>query len=239
MNRLQNTNPRRLIIFAVLLMILSGILFFWMRDLVREMVVYPVSYLIFVIGIFIDSTPQIFFWFAGLLLSFWIAYRSLNRKRKIEDIPNVRPVRDQGLVSKGRMTFWAVKVNILEQYRGGYFMGGLHHSLARLLMDLLAHRYRLTVPQVEERVRSGELALPEDVQEYLRYSITRQDIGTGRIRRLWEVILAVIRDRLKWKFLQEKDEGPAAQAMRRIDKVILYMEEELEVSHEQPSQSSR
>jgi hypothetical protein len=240
MKELRAVNPRRLAIAAVILLILSGVLFYFMRDIVREMIVYPLSYLFYVGGVLLDVTPQVFCWFSVLLLSLWIAFRSLNPKRKAEPIATtIRPESDAHAGIRGRMNFWAVKVNILEQYKGGYFMGGFHHSMGRLVIEVLAHRYRLTTMQVEERIRAGTLELPEDVQEYMRYSLGRQEIGLGRVRRVWERLLAALRERLHWQILEEKAEGPAMQAMRRLDIVIHYMEEELEVSHEYPGESSR
>lgn len=240
MKQLQAANPRRLIIALIVLMVLSGVLFYFMRDIVREVVVYPLSYLIYLIRILLDVTPQMFCWGSVLLISAWIAFRSLNPKRKIEQLPpRIVPESEAGGTGTGRVTTWAVKVNILEQYHGGYFMSSFHFSMGRLLMELLAHRYRLTPGEVEERVRAGTIDLPEDVEEYLRYSLSRPEMSGSPMRRLWQRFIFSLYRRFHWSFLEEKDASPGNQAMRRLDKVILYMEEELEVSHEHPGQSSR
>jgi hypothetical protein len=239
MEHLRNTNPRRLIFFAVLLLLLSTALFFWMRPVVNELFVLPISYVFYLAGIFISITPQMFFWLALLLITFWIAFRSLNRKPRLDDLSkaySARAVEDTP-TSGGRLTFWTVKVNVLKEYRSSYFIGGFHQALARLVLDMLAHRYRLTMPQVEARVRARDLELPEDVQEYLLFCLSRPEISNvGRLQRLWQELLDAVFQRLHLPAPQMNAQSPAARAFARVARVIQYMEDELEVSHEHPSQ---
>ncbi len=178
MKRLRSSKPRRLIIFGVTLAVLTFALFFWMREIVHEVVVLPLSYLFFLGGIVVDTTPQVFFWFAMVSIAIYIAYRSLNKRQKPGELVLHRiPVDDQPKESAGRLSFWATKVNILRQHRGSYFLGGFHLTFGRLVIDLISHRYHLTPGQVEERVRDGSLDLPDEVKEYLMYSLSRQQIS--------------------------------------------------------------
>jgi HAMP domain-containing protein len=239
MDRIRSTNPRRLILFTVLLLVLSIALFYWMRQVVNEVFVIPISYLIYLGGIFVIITPQIFFWLAILLLTFWIAFRSLNRKQKLEDLGREyhSKVVDDTPYNPGRLRFWAVKVNVLQEYRSSYFIGGFHQSLSRLVIELLAHRHRLTITQVEDRVRAAEIDLPAEIQEYLQFCLGRQEINPmTRLERLWQDVVNRI---AAWLHLPPpllNEQTPAARAYRLVDRVIEFMEDELEVSHEHPSQ---
>lgn len=240
MKRLRSLKPQRLVLFGVLLAILTFTLFFWMREVVHEVVVLPLSYLIYLGGIVVDTTPQVFFWFAMVSIAIYIAYRSLNKRQKPGDLALRRmPVDDQPKEISGRLSFWATKVNILRQHRGSYFLGGFHLTFGRMVMDLISHRYHLTPAQVEDRVRDGSLELPDEVKEYLLFSLSRQQMSGGRFRRLWEEFITVITRWLHWPVAAKIEESSADRAFKQIDRVIQFMEDDLEVSHEHPSQSSR
>lgn len=241
MNQIRSINLRRVIVVLAVLLLVSIVVIFWMREVVREVLVLPISYLLFVAGIFIDSTPQVFFWVSILLTTFWIAYRSMSSKRR-KPPPLIRPVADNSSGRQpfsGRVSSWAAKVRQMRKYNSSYYRGTFHQSLARLLVELLAHRYRLTPLQAEERLRNGVLDVPAEVRAYFLSSMGRPEpIRIGFFARLRKMLNDTWRDWLNHRFeaspLEKKDKRSQTEA--QIERIILYMEEELEVAHDHPSQ---
>lgn len=236
LKRLRTSNPRRLTITAILLSILVIALALWTRQLIYEVFVLPISYIFYVAGIIIDTTPQIFFWLAALVLSFWVAYRSL-RARPAVPPPIAAGQLREGPSSTGRLLYWLSKVNLLRHYRSSYYQGSFHQALGRLLVEMLAHRQRLTSTEVEESIRRDEIDLPPDVREYARYCFVRtSSTQTYFFRQVWEDVLEFFRIRLRLTSPSLNSNTPSARAGRLVDSVIHYMENELEVPHEHHSQ---
>lgn len=231
--RVKMTNPRRLAAFGVVAAVLVLLLAFWMRQVVYEVFVVPISYIFFVVGVLVDATPQIFFWLGSTALAFWIAYRAMNsgRRRAAFPLPTSGGALSDAPASTGRMVYWAVKVNMLQRYRSNYYQGGFHQALGRLLVETLAHRYRMTISEVEHRLRNDELDLPEEVREYARYVFHRpESTGISVMRQTWEDILEFLRIQLGIKNLNTNT--PSARASRLVEPVIRYLQDELEVPHE-------
>lgn len=243
MNSEPTINPRRLILILVFLLVVSGAVLFWLRDIVREVVVLPISYLLFVLGIVIDTAPQIFFWLAAIIIAFWIAFRSISTRHRAVSSSIIAPIlSDTGDRNPygGRVAFWANRVNHMHRYRSQYYLSTFHQSLARLLIELLAHRYRLTILQAEERLRIGLLDVPSDIREYVLSSLSRRDFTRQNpLTRLWKSILETVRGRFfrHTKFSGQLEENkPETQLESQIARIIHYMEEELQVTHDHPSQ---
>lgn len=242
MNREPSINHRRLITILVVLMLISGAVFVWLRDIVREVVVIPVSYLLFVAGIVVDTAPQLFFWLVVILIAFWIAYRSMSTRRRAAPTMNVPILRDMGDKAPygGRVAFWSTKVNHMRRYRSVYYQSTFHVSLARLLIELLAYRYRLTMLETEERLRGDLLDVPEEVRAYVLSSLSRREITHQKFfRRLWRMILETVQRWMPGRSetsVNLADNQPESPAEAQLVRIIHYMEEELEVPHDHPSQ---
>ncbi len=181
---------RRFVIFAVVFILISIIMLFWARDVIREVVVLPLSYLFYLAGIIIDYTPQIFFWIVLLLIGLRIAYLSISRKKTKDEAELAlyrRPIGDSPVTS-GRVWFWLNKVHLYRSGRGAYYSNTFHQALSQTLFQLLAYRYHTTVPQVTESVKDGTLALPQDIREYalecLMYN-ERAKVGFWNLTREW------------------------------------------------------
>lgn len=241
MSKGSSVNLRRLILILVLLLLVSVLLFFWLRDVIREVIVLPISYLLFVTGIIVDTAPQLFFWLAILLIAFWIAYRSLSTRRRAV-LPPAAPVLSDTFDRNpygGRVAFWSSKVNQMRTYRSDYYRSTFHYSLARLLIELLAHRYRLTMLETEERLRSGMLEVPAEIREYVLSSLSRRDIKHENfLSRFRKSIIEKIRRLFSFRsesFWKHAEISSDNQAEAQIARIIRYMEEELEVTHDHSS----
>jgi hypothetical protein len=243
-------NFRRLAIFMALFLLLSVAFLFWASDIIRELVVMPVSYIIWAVGVLVDYTPQIFFWIVLLFIAFQIAYRSLTRKRKAKQpIQTNTSDAANGLETKGRVAYWATRVDFLRSRRGEYFARSFHNTLGKLLLDMLAYRYRLPPKQIEEWLKEGAPGLPEDIRDYALESLRPAE---GRrmsfLKEVWDQIVAGIRamfiglkgevqtiagsaDREKNQLAGSENmdtyrEGAPVVADARVRRILEFMEEE-------------
>lgn len=263
MNNSNVPRNRRFIIIAVVFILISIIMLFWAREIIREVVVLPLSYLLYLAGIIIDYTPQIFFWIVLLLIGLRISYLSISRK-KVKDETEMaryrRPINDSPITS-GRVLFWLNKVNLYRSGRGAYYTSTFHQALSHTLFQLLAYRYRMTVPQVGEGVKDGTLALPQDIREYalecLLYNETVK-VGFWDLARNWIVaIQRKVLSKLELAFrttaggvkpvdpqtvnVDAQDRSILANTKKdarltgvdaQVRRILMFMEEELEVPHD-------
>jgi hypothetical protein len=238
MNKIRAVNPRRLIFFAVLLLLVSVGVLLWMREVIREIFVLPLSYLFFIIGIFVRSTPEIYFWIVVLIFSSLIAYRSLDRKAMKQE--QLAPYEMAELAAdparRGRVYSWLIKYQSMRNNGSEYYSSNFHQSLGRLLLDLLSHRYHLPPLQVEQRLRSDTLAVPPDVREYLLNSLRpREPVRPGLMAAIREWFTRAFQNLLEGRFPQEKYASlnrPENRVDAQVARIIKYMEEDLEVPHD-------
>lgn len=241
MKRLRGLNSRRLLISALVLLVLSVVLLVWARDIIRETIVLPLSYLVYAANILIDTTPQVCFWFGSVIICLYIAYRSLARKRrKATDIvpslamyPSYYETQRPG-PQPGRFDFWIRKVLMMRRGSSAYYQNNFENALGRLLLDVLAYRHKLTVVEVEARLRTNTLDVPADVRDYLllhsqakpvvseSFSVWLKDQLMMRVYRLFDGL----QNRLSPRGRQRTD-TPAEQRAQRI---LAYIEDELEVT---------
>ncbi len=237
MQNIRSINAKRLVLAAAVLLVILLVLLFYARDVIREVVVLPVSYLFWAGGILLRTTPQFFFWIALLLILALAAFRSLSGKRK-ETAPTppelfeMEATRDAG----GRVMFWAIKVNLMRQTNGAYYLNTFHNTLGKLLLEVLAHRYRLTSLQVEERLRDGTLNVPPEVREYALTGMGRfEPDQIGFLAYLWRRV----REFVNMLTAGMKSSAPETLLGRddsQVARILEYIEEELEVRNDNSGQ---
>jgi len=236
MKQPRGINLRRVIIIAAVALLFGIVLLFWARDVIREVVVLPLSYLFWFFGLFIKSTPQLFFWISLLLVSFMIAYRSLaGKKRARADYTygmGIDEAPDRHLVT-GRVVYWRAKENLLRAGSGSYYQTTFHAAITRLLLDQLSHRYCLPTGEVEKRLREQTIDVPDEVRAYVLCSLTRSEqVSAGFFALFWRTFMERVRAWMdRWR--KAPEDHPVDPQFARI---LQYMEEELEVSHDHPGQ---
>ena len=224
---LKRPNVRRLWILGIITLVVMGALLFSLREVVREVVVIPVSYLFWLFGILIDSTNQFYFWLVVLFIGLMVASRSLRPKKKNPELdPEVLVPEEVGFVpGRGRVGYWAMRVNMLRM--GPYYQGSFNEGISRLLVEVLAHRHHITNRQVEQFIENGSLHVPEEIRTFVRSNLWRRELKSANyigifFRNLWEWILNKVR---------KVSTGPERALDPDVVRVIQYMEEELEVSY--------
>jgi hypothetical protein len=232
-------NPRRLAFFGAAIILLSLGLLFFARDLIREVIVLPLAYLVWVVGLFINTTAQMVFWLTLLAIAGLAAYRSLAGRREAVAL-SPPELAELGMLDDplyhGQVSYWDMRVRWLRTSTSAYFRDTFHHSLGRLLLDTLAHRYRLSPAQVENGLRDGSLSVPPAVRDYAIASLRRMDSGQGGLlMRMGVGITGWLRG---WFYRMQGADGSSVRDPRlmedekRVAVIISFLEEELEVSND-------
>ena len=216
-----NLNPRRLIVIGVVLLVVSAAVLYWGRAIIRDTIVVPISYLLWLVGVLLRNMHQQYFWIVALIIAFVIAYRSFlsNRKKRepVEMVPDIA-------APSGRVEYWVARVNLMRM--GMYYQSTFNEALGRLTLDLLAYRNRLTVRQVEQGLQSETLRVPEEVRNFLlTYVLSRNFERVPYFVYLYRSVRLWFFSRTKRRALRRDLLPEDTQC------VIDYMEEELEVNY--------
>ncbi len=147
----------------IIILTISGLLSFWVRDFVSEVIVRPMLWIYWYTGLIVRSIPDTFFWAFFLVVGVIIALRSLRR-----DSQRQRQSRYQELVLGGSVSAWARQVSNASD--GGYFQRQLAQSLCRLTWRVLQDEHRNSMSRIEEGLRTHTLDLPPDIQAYFETS---------------------------------------------------------------------
>ena len=153
-----NARTRLLLSVLVLLLAIPLTLLFW--DVARDAIAVPLLYLLWIGDLIFRAVPQLFLWIVFLAIALLFVLRSL-RKQK-------RPVRERRVAetpSTGQVWTWARRIYLMERrsYSGWYFA----RHLQRLTLEVLAHRERVEVRQIKQRLRTGELDVPPELEACL------------------------------------------------------------------------
>lgn len=238
MNAVKTNNPRRFIIFAIVLAVILILVLLFAQAAIREIFVIPLSYLIWSVRVLVFILPEIYFWMAAIAIGVMIAVQAFgSRRKKMDALLGNKAELAFMEGSRGRVTFWESKVKLIRQGSSPYFQANFYAAISRLLLDMLAHRYRLSPAQVEDRLRldpnseQGRL-LGLNVPDYVReYVITNLQRNTLEAKSVWDRLKETLNRFWRWaqagfKPVQTDKEVNLDPIVERI---LKYMEEELEV----------
>jgi len=144
------------------IIIIGVLLAFPMRDAVHQIIVIPLAYIFWVLGLFYRSYSQVIIWAIFVTVTLLFLLGSLlgrERRRKVEKIPEHSfegPIEDFSiLLSKVR--------------KGMYYRWIVANRLAKLARDLLAQREGLEPRDVQQNHLTGrDWSPPRDVDIYFQ-----------------------------------------------------------------------
>lgn len=235
MKERRKPNFLRLAIFAAALILLSSVMIFWGHEVIREVIVLPLSYIFWVLGILVRVTPQIFFWIVMLLIALQIIWRALAAPKKATR--RAEPYLDEAPspMSGGRAAYWARKVSLMQAARGGYYANTFHSALSRLVLDTLSYRYRQPLRVIENQLKANTLNVPTEVRDYLLSHGERQEGNyRGFFSELWQNLVNFALD--TWTRITDGQKAKSIPVDPQIAFILKYLEEELEVSHDDSGQ---
>jgi hypothetical protein len=218
----------KIIVLAILAILLAIALALALTDLVRNVLAEPVTHLFYFLGLLVKSTPQVLFWGMVLLFLLIVAGKSVEEVRKPEIPDFVAPTR---YTKRERVAYWAAQVN--QALRGEqYSHARLIEFLARMALELDAQEEHISVVEIRQRLERGEVEFPLEIENYLK---ARYDPGRISRPNLWQRVKENMA-RL-WNSLPGKKD-PASRTFAgrltqaELEKVIQYLEEQLEVSYD-------
>jgi hypothetical protein len=208
---MENGELRRRLVLLGLVLLMAAPLVLVLRDFAREAIVVPLLYVLWLGRLLFRSIPQPLLWSLFLTLVLLVAARSLGGREG-----PARGMREAQAESPGRVRVWARRIQLAD--RGDYSRWRLAHYLRTLILDVLAHRERLTPEQLRRRLETGEVHAPPAVQAYLQAGLMPMPSGPlGLFSRL--------RHRLRSRARPSPlDSG--------LESAVQFLENQLEVSHD-------
>jgi hypothetical protein len=139
------------------------ILAFLYRGFVRETIVLPILYLVWLAGLVLGSINQALLWGLLVLIVIILIFRTVLRGTGISP-GNLATVHTGE--RNGRVAYWKRQLSITN--RAEYLKDDFRTSLSRLIYQTIASQYRITALEAETKVKNGELSIPEQVLAFLK-----------------------------------------------------------------------
>ncbi len=149
--------------FAFVLIVLAFslvTLIFW--DFVRDAIVVPIDYLIWVGGLVIRSIPQEVYLAAFLLISFVLSLNTLDR---IRSKPAARSYEQAPSQADSRYYRWRMLVS--KQSTSPFYRDIFVTEARNLILSMLAYDHGIDSTEAETRVRNGTLTVPEPIRNLI------------------------------------------------------------------------
>jgi len=190
---------------------LTLLLMLGLQDFVRNALAIPLSYMLWLLRILLETIPQLWCWTGLLGVVLVIALRSLDREHR----PPSTPPGSQTRLPPGHIDMWATRITMLLQgkysrHRFGYFIG-------KLILDVLSHEERLNYREVERRIEQNAFDLPPAARDYL-------------YARLKPGLSEAPSGFLKWlKRLLRLEQPPSVYLNTELETIVTFLEDQMEV----------
>ena len=150
----------------VVILLVSVVLTFLLRGLMRENIVGPLVYLAWVGQLIFLSIPQIGIWSVFIFIAAIIALRSLTKK---QPPPSKIPIPETERAK--RIGSWAKSIRLRDE--DFYYRWQLAQELQKLTVQLLANNERVERSQIRRRLEQGSIDdMPPEILAYLQAGIT-------------------------------------------------------------------
>ncbi len=207
--------PARWLLALLTLGLLAALLFVF-RDFVRQQLLIPIYYAVWLGGLLLRSLDQSLLW--AMLLGSVGVIALVTVLRNLRGFSRADSARGGG-ASAGRVSFWARQ--IAWSARADYFHEESRRATLRLVCAVLANQNRLPLEEVEARLQNGELGAPPEVLAFLQ---GQPSGGTSSRRSLWRSLRSLMGIETP---SEEDDPGFVA--------VVQFLEDQLEGKHGNPS----
>ena len=181
-----STGVRNRLLFLGLVLLVAIPLALVLRDVVRQVLVVPLLYLLWLGSLLFHAVPQVFFWALLLAITLFLAVRSLTRRGRPP-----RETRDEKPGYPGQVQVWTQRVYLME--RGDYSGWYVAQRLRRLILEVLAHHERLSIEQIKQHLKTGELDASPQVRACLQAGLAPAFRSRGLFSRLWHRLRLSVR----------------------------------------------
>lgn len=198
------------------------ILMAWsIQDFSRTIIVLPSSQILWMMRQVIDSTPQIFFWLALMILVGVLIGKSFS-KPEVE-IKEETP-KDALVPRRSRVNFWLLQL----YHQDEYYQTRLVEFVDRLAVDVLTYVHRLPPWQIEQQLVNGEIEIPSSMNTFLK--LNQQSPYSRRNSSM--VWLKLIWIRVKSLFRKTPPDTTVSPRDYEMGVILDYLEKQLEIHHD-------
>jgi hypothetical protein len=219
----------RYIVISITFLVLVLVFLLFGGEFIRENIVVPFEYDLWLAKIAIRSIPQYIFVaiICGIALIF-VLYSLLAGKqkqgRKPEDKEFIRNRSE-------RVVFWMTQIRVMQ--RGNYSLVRFSDFFGRLIFDILSYTGRINPDHFEEKLIDGTLDVPPDILSFLklrsmRFSYEKSTNFFIRLKEALSRLLYFEKDSTTTGSTAEK----VASQKAELQLAVSYLEHELEVSSE-------
>jgi hypothetical protein len=181
-----------------------------LRDFVRENIVVPAAYILWTINLYLRTVPQALVWGLFLALVIFLGFQAL-----LPPLPQRSQRREDRLAYQAPIQRELRFVRLA--LKGSYGRWRLAQRVRELALAALAQRDRISEDKVEQRLRLSPGYVPVDVAAYLETAA--RPIG------VWADGF------LRWARGRGAPEIPSSLSREEADRVIHFIEKELESAH--------
>ncbi|MBN1873410.1 MAG: hypothetical protein JXA33_04200 [Anaerolineae bacterium] len=210
----QSSSIKTWLFFLIPALILASILMWVFQDFVREVVVVPVLYFMWMIDIILDMVPQTLIWALMLGIAFFMILKSFD-KYTLSSHHTSEPASS----IRGKVEVWAQRIYL--RNRGAYSKERFAYYLGKLIQDVLVYEAHYTPKEIIQRIETGELVLPPEVESYLLFRL-RPAVSPTRnwLQRLKDTLMRWIR----------REPSFAELSNDELVSVLEFLEKQLEIS---------
>lgn len=210
---------RERLLLLGLVLLLAIPLVFVLRGGVREAIVVPVLYILWLGRLFLQSVPQSLLWALFLMVGLVVAVRSFRAARGSTQ-HSIPPRRVRGGAYSGPVWTWQRRIHLVA--RGSYYEWYLAQHLGRLAQEVLVTRERLAPGQIKlhHLFSDGGLDAPPEVRAYLEAGLGSLPPRSVRFPRLARLL--------------RRFRPPAQASPLDLDpeRVVQFLERQLEVGRQ-------
>jgi hypothetical protein len=150
-----------------------------LQDFARELIAVPLLYIFWFGHLIFQSISQSILWALFLAVAILISLKSFAKPPRPDSAEHA-PQRD----NPGQVSFWAQRLHM--KTPGGYYEWSLARHLGKLIVEVLAYNRRQRPGQIREKMESGDLETPTEIQAYLKVGIKGMpSSSSNRILRLF------------------------------------------------------
>ncbi len=228
---MKDWDPRsRLLIYLLLALIpILGLLLLG-RNFVRDEVVVPVEYDLWLTGLAIRAVPQPIIWgiLCGLVLIF--ALSSL-----IAGKNHPEPVEKEELMRtrSERVAFWTLQIRM--RARGNYSRLRFADFFCKLILEILTYTGQVSQEQYEDALKTGVLDAPPEVLAFIKIRLTplyelRSPPFFSRLRSGFRLLLVSPAPQPGQSESIKRSPRKGAALDEELESAVAYLEHELEVN---------
>lgn len=184
------------------------------RETVRQLVVMPMLYFLWLGSLIIRTIPDVVWWSLGLLIGAIIALQALFGKERAAPEPSYPP-RVQERYS--RLHYWLSMVRLMDA--SDFSRENFIFELRRLLLSILAYQESSDPAVVAKQVEAGEIVLPEEIRAFV---LTRQMGALVQPPTFWERL-----------GLSRKKHPVPTESDADLERIVKFMEERLEMNRDE------